>query len=479
MADFHLHVQQISRAVGRSATAAAAYRSGEKIEDSRTGETHDYTRKGGVVHSEMVLPGGGTANRGEYWNRLEAHHKRKDANLSVEMDIALPFELTAAQRQQLASEFAAELSNKYKVAADLNIHKPSRGRKEQGEETEEPDATDRKQNHHCHIMLSACYTEPDGTLGKKCVELDPIHCSRQKPPIENMADWSRRRWAELANLALEKAGHDERIDHRTLEAQGIDRTPTVHLGQYELTEEAKLVGISSRHDKNKVIREVNQITAELAAVDGEIHQIENKVGQIDKQIIELQASRRIIIEEIAAKLEVKIKLPPPVIIPQVQPIPVINPSPVSPIKPVVAEPQSDSVTPLTQTKTNLPTQQPAFDFPLLAGAEFAAFVQFVQRMKDIAVENLVKLCQIASDMSKYTVQNEKGTLSNEKYNDLTDSQEKQVLAIAPKAEFTYATGQPAILINGQPVPEIAKSQFVQPQQQKSTQEQVLKTGGRK
>ena len=214
MAIYHLHVKAISRSTGRSATAAAAYRAGEKIVDTRTGEVHDYTKKKGIEETALVIPGGGTENRSEFWNRVELHHKRGDAVLSREVEVSLPAELTRDQRRELAVGFARELSERYGVAADVAIHQPSRK------------SDDR--NHHAHIMLSACRVIPDGTLGKKAVELDPIHCQRHK--LETLVSRERSRWAELANAALEQHRHVGRVDHRTLEAQGIDREPTRHRG---------------------------------------------------------------------------------------------------------------------------------------------------------------------------------------------------------------------------------------------------------
>jgi len=214
VAIFHLTAKPISRAEGRSSTAAAAYRAGVKITDERTGETFDFTRKGGVEHAELILPGGATADRGEFWNKVEKHHKRGDAVLVREVEVALPSELTPEQRQALAVGYARELADRYGVAADVAIHAPNKD----GDE----------RNHHAHIMLSACHVQPDGTLGKKAVELDPIHCQKHK--IENMVARERVRWGELANAALERHGHDARIDHRSHAERGIEAEPTQHLG---------------------------------------------------------------------------------------------------------------------------------------------------------------------------------------------------------------------------------------------------------
>ena len=211
MAIFHMNVKAISRSggrAGRSATGAAAYRAGVEITDTRTGIIHDYSRKR-VEYSEMILPNGGTIDRAEFWNSVEHHHKRGDAVLLREVEVSLPIELTAEQNRELAVAFARELADKYCVAADIAIHTP-------------------KGNPHAHISLSACHADKNGHLGKKANELDPIHCQRAK--IKNLADHIRGRWADKCNVALADHGHNSRIDHRTLDAQGIDREPTKHKG---------------------------------------------------------------------------------------------------------------------------------------------------------------------------------------------------------------------------------------------------------
>ena len=235
MASYHLSAKPISRSAGRSATGAAAYRAGVEITDERTGMVHDYTRKGGVMHAQLILPGGGTADRAEFWNAIELHHKRGDAVLVREVDIALPTELTVEQREALVVSFARELADRYGVAADVALHEPRtvtdrelEKNPDQYHETEPETGRRHNGNWHAHIMLSACHVQPDGTLGKKAVELDPIHCQRAK--IENMADRERPRWGELANAALERHGHQARIDHRSHAARGIKAEPTRHLG---------------------------------------------------------------------------------------------------------------------------------------------------------------------------------------------------------------------------------------------------------
>ena len=215
VAIYHFSAKVISRGDGRSSTAAAAYRAGERIEDERTGEVHDYRRKGGVVGGGVILPAGGTIPRAELWNKVEAKHKRSDAVVAREFELALPAELSDFQRLELTVCFAREVADLYSVAVDYNVHAPN------GDE----------RNHHAHIMLSACYFSASGQLGKKAVALDPIHCRRAK--ILNPMEVQRSRWQDRCNDALERSGFIERIDHRTLMEQGItDRLPGVHLGPF-------------------------------------------------------------------------------------------------------------------------------------------------------------------------------------------------------------------------------------------------------
>lgn len=229
MAIYHLTAKAYSRKDGHSSTAGAAYRAGVCIEDLRTGEKHDYTRRSGVAFSALCLPGNATADRAEFWNQVEAHHRRGDAITCREVEVSLPAELGADARQHVAHAFAKHLADTYGVAADLAIHEPSR----RGDE----------RNHHAHILLSACAVSADGTLGRKAEALDPIACKRAKRPT--LADTQRKHWANMVNAATEAAGHAGRVDHRSLAeqkanaaAQGdfkaaatLDRLPTKHEGK--------------------------------------------------------------------------------------------------------------------------------------------------------------------------------------------------------------------------------------------------------
>lgn len=267
MAIYHFSAKTVSRAEGRSSTAAAAYRSGECLIDERTGIKFDYTRKSGVIDGAVILPGGGTMPRSDLWNAVEAAHKRKDAMVAREFELAIPHELDDDQRRALVADYAASLSNEYSVAVDWNIHAP----------------TSEKPNHHAHVMLSACYCAPDGSMGKKAVELDPIHCKRAG--ILNPMEVQRAVWQDLCNAALERAGHDARIDHRTLQAQGIDRAPGVHLGPAASAIEARgeVSEITMRSDAaaQYIAQAKREATAELAAAEADLAAVRAELDRIN------------------------------------------------------------------------------------------------------------------------------------------------------------------------------------------------------
>lgn len=246
MPNYHLRVSHFSRSAGQSATAAVAYRGGLRLVDDRTGVIHDYTRKQGILHSELVLPANddmgfrdrppAPADRAAFWNEVERHHKRGDAVTAREVEVSLPAELDAAGRKALALQLARSLADEYGVAADVSLHAPREVTDRMlqvnpKQHVVEEDGRRHNGNWHAHIVLTACSVTPglDGVqLGKKVAELDPVHCQRHK--VDNVAERFRERWADMQNQALERAGIEARVDHRTLEAQGVDRAPTVHLG---------------------------------------------------------------------------------------------------------------------------------------------------------------------------------------------------------------------------------------------------------
>lgn len=218
MAIFHLSAKPVQRSQGRSSTAASAYRAGESISDQRTGEIHDYTRKQGVEHSEIITPGNESIDREKLWNAAEKAEKRKDGTPAREYEIALPDELTAEQRKELARKFAVYLAERHGCAVDLNIHAPGK--------------EGNHRNHHAHILCTTRRFE-GGKLGAKCdVELsDKDRAKKGLSGRKAELDTTRATWAWLTNQALARAGLASiHVSHKSLEARGIDREPTTHLG---------------------------------------------------------------------------------------------------------------------------------------------------------------------------------------------------------------------------------------------------------
>jgi Ti-type conjugative transfer relaxase TraA len=221
LAIYHLSMKPMSRSSGRSAVAAAAYRSGQKLTNERDGLTHDFTRKGGIAHSEIVTPEGSKADwardRSRLWNAAEHSEKRKDARVAREVEIALPHELTADQRLALTREFAQGLANRFGVAVDFSIHTP--------------DSKTDERNHHAHIMMTTRKVEASGLGEKSTLELENKKLiALGLPTSHDQLRDIRSDWEERANRRLALAGHDIRIDHRSHEACGIDLEPTQHVG---------------------------------------------------------------------------------------------------------------------------------------------------------------------------------------------------------------------------------------------------------
>ncbi|MDB5708240.1 MAG: traA3 [Sphingomonas bacterium] len=208
MAIYHFSVKVISRASGRSAVAAAAYRSGDRLHDERLDRDHDFTNKSGVVHSEVLLPENAPdawRDRERLWNDVEAFEKRKDAQLAREVEFAIPREMTQAQGVELARDFAQTEFVDRGMIADLNVHWDI--------------GADGLAKPHAHVMLTMREVGEDG-FGAKV---------RDWNRTELVEQW-RERWAEHVNLALAELDIDARIDHRSLEAQGIDLAPQDKIG---------------------------------------------------------------------------------------------------------------------------------------------------------------------------------------------------------------------------------------------------------
>ena len=197
MAIYHLRASVISRSSGRSATAAAAYRAAEQIEDRRTGLSFNYASKRGVEYTEILAPDHApdwVADRSELWNRVEESETRKNSQVAREVRVALPDELSHDERVELVREFCQDAFVERGMVADVAIHAP-------GKEGDE-------RNHHAHIMVTTREIDAEGFTTK----------NRDWNSKDVLEGW-RSSWAEVSNEALERSGLDERIDHRTLEEQ--------------------------------------------------------------------------------------------------------------------------------------------------------------------------------------------------------------------------------------------------------------------
>ncbi|ENY8964298.1 MobQ family relaxase [Clostridioides difficile] len=267
MAIYHCSIKIISRGKGKSAVAAAAYRAGEKITNEFDGVTHDYTRKGGVVHTEVLLSDHAPAeykDRAILWNAVEKIEKAKNAQLAREIELALPAELTREQNISLVREYINRHFVAAGMCADICIHDTGGG------------------NPHAHVMLTMRPFEQGGAWGakqKKEYILDKdgnkIY-DRKKRQYKCKSipatDWNdqtkaeewRAAWADCVNTALERGNHAERIDHRSYERQGIDQIPTVHLGVAAHQMEKRGIR-TERGDLNRGIEVTNQRLRQLKA----------------------------------------------------------------------------------------------------------------------------------------------------------------------------------------------------------------------
>ena len=246
MAIYHLHVKVIGRKSGASAVASAAYRSGSRLRDERLDRSHDFSAKRGVVHSEVMLPENAPeawSDRERLWNDVEAFEIRKDAQLAREVEFALPREMTQAQGIELARDFVqAEFVDRGMIA-DLNVHWDM--------------AEDGMPKPHAHVMLTMRAVDENG-FGQKV---------RDWNRTEMVERW-RERWAEIANERLAELDIDARIDHRSLEAQGIALEPQSQIGApAKRIEDRGIEGEGNEADRAELHREIARGNGERIIAD--------------------------------------------------------------------------------------------------------------------------------------------------------------------------------------------------------------------
>ena len=235
MAIYHLHVKVIGRKSGSSAVASAAYRSASRLRDERLDRSHDFSAKRGVVHSEVILPENAPkawSDRERLWNDVEAFEVRKDAQLAREVEFAIPREMNEAQGIALARDFTQAEFVDQGMIADLNVHWDI------GE--------DGLAKPHAHVMLTMRAVDENG-FGQKV---------RDWNRTEIVERW-RERWAELANERLAELDIDARIDHRSLEAQGVALEPQTQIGASAQRIEREGIEAADRADMHREIARGN------------------------------------------------------------------------------------------------------------------------------------------------------------------------------------------------------------------------------
>lgn len=252
--------------MGRSAVAAAAYRSGERLTNEWDGRTHDYTHKPGVVHTEIMLPAHAPpefSDRSTLWNSVEQIEKASDAQLAREIEVALPVELSRAEQLALVRSYVQDNFVAAGMCADFALHDKGNG------------------NPHAHILMTIRPLRPDGKWGPKCRKVYDLDSQGNRIPDgkggwknhrEDTTDWNNREnaekwraaWAAYANRALEAAGRPERIDHRSYERQGVEKIPTIHMGVAASQMERR--GIQTeKGNVNRQITADNKLLKELKA----------------------------------------------------------------------------------------------------------------------------------------------------------------------------------------------------------------------
>lgn len=286
MAIFHLSVKIISRSSGRSAIAAAAYRAGEKLKDEEVEKFHDFSKKKGVVYSEIQLPENAPneyKDRQTLWNKVQEVEKRADAQLAREVEVALPQELDRKKQIELAHDYIQQQFVNKGMIADWSIHDKGDG------------------NPHAHIMFTTRSLKKDGTWaskqkstylldenGEKVPQIDP-KTGKQKIGARGRKmwkrttvaynDWNNRdnvelwrsEWAKQVNRYLEPS---KKIDNRSYKRQGVEKIPTIHEG-YRAREIEKNGGNSDRVNINKKIRKFNSNIENNNIILGKLERVRN------------------------------------------------------------------------------------------------------------------------------------------------------------------------------------------------------------
>ena len=234
MAIYHFSVSSVSRKTGQSAVRSAAYITGTRRLDERTGRVANYTRKASeVLASDTFGP--------IDWQAVERAEKRKDAKVARSIIVALPHELKPWVLRRLVGGFVADLRQRHRVAGEWAIH----------------EAPGDARNIHAHILMTTRQVDDWGGIGHK---LRPLDCGPTSRPI--LKRW-RQAWQDTCNQARDTHGVDAHVDCRSLAARGIMRPPRRHLGPE--TMRRHLLGYDTEGGRhNARVDELECVNAELA-----------------------------------------------------------------------------------------------------------------------------------------------------------------------------------------------------------------------
>ena len=285
MALFHFTVDQMKRSEGQSAIASAAYRSGERLYSEYYGEYSDYTRKGGVICSDILLPSHAPpefADRQTLWNAVELVERGKKAQLAYSFEIALQNEFTIEENIALARQFLLDNFVSRGMTVDVAFHE---------KETEDGGLP----NPHFHFLCPMRPMNPDGTWGFKQHRVYRLDEDGNRIRDQNgkflfdavpTTDWGspetlehwRKAWADVCNAKFEEKGLDVRIDHRSYLRQGVDLLPTVHEGAAVRAMEKKGIR-TEKGEFNRWIKATNAV----------IRDIRKKIALLSDWIKEIKA----------------------------------------------------------------------------------------------------------------------------------------------------------------------------------------------
>ena len=254
--------------------AKAAYISANEIFDERIGRNFKYTNKSDLIYTNLMYYMNDDDQRVsicDFWNANEKHHKRKDATVAREFEIALPNILSDQENVKLAQKIAKEIVTRHGVAAHYAVHR--------GRQKETPD----QQNMHVHILCSSSgYSVREG-FGKKCKSLDPNDCRRAGEPTP--AEYWKERVATIINEELAAKGIEDRVDHRSNADRGISRPPQIHLGPAAAAMERKRIQTRLRAKNWQEQRQWQQLERATRNLNFLNREIEKTQTELDELVI--------------------------------------------------------------------------------------------------------------------------------------------------------------------------------------------------